>query len=281
MEKFQDIDHYQTIVDGFKESHENVVGNITTVKREIEGVISEGRLFYSIYPHTLLMFRDEIDFWQTMLLTDGKAEEIRLPEGKPYASLVSNALKKGNAKEILHEKLTSMGIKLVETYNSYRTNISKSYPIAKSLVDSMDAEIEENGYRFIPFQEKYIEEIHTLWDKYLKRYHFPKEQWNFEFDTDNVLLLFDTKKATPKLAATVYFFKKDSSYLSSGLAVDAAYRHDMLGIYIDAVQHCRVYEAGIKWMYSWKLDGNKRAIKLGEMFGTEKLPLGCLQYYSE
>lgn len=280
MEKFQDIEQYQAIVGDFKETHENVVGNITTVKREIEGVILEGRLYYSIYPHTLLIFRDEIDFWQTMLMTDGEAEEIYLPEGKPYASLVSNALNKGNAKEILHEKLISMGIKLVEMYSSYRTDISQSYPIAKSLVDAMSVEVKEKGYEFLPFQNKYIEEIHSLWNKYLKRYHFPKEQWNFEFERDNILLLFDTKKPSPKLVATVYFFKKDASYLSSGLAVDADYRHDMLGIYIDAMQHCWAYEAGVKWLNSWKLDGNKRAIKLGEMFGTKKMLLGCQQYYS-
>ena len=280
MEKFQDINHYQTVIDDFSKAHDNLVGNITTVKREIEGVISEGRLFYSIYPHTLLLFRDEIDFWQTMLLTDGKEEEINLPEGKPYASLVSNALKKGNAKEILHGKLISMGINLVEIYSSYRTDIIKSYPVAKSFMDDMDVEMKEKGYEFLPFQDKYIEEIHALWNKYLKRYHFPKEQWNFEFDRDNVLLLFDTKTSSPKLVATVYFFKKDASYLSSGLAVDVDYRHDMLGIYIDAMQLCLAYEAGLKWMYSWKLDGNKKAIKLGEMFGTEKMLLGCQQYYS-
>ena len=280
MEKFKDINHYQVVVDDFRKSHDNLVGNITTVKREIERVILEGRLFYSIYPHTLLIFRDEIDFWQTMLLTDGEAEEIHLSEGKPYASLVSNALKKGIAKEILHEKLISMGIKLVETYGSYRTDIGKSYLIAKSLVDDMEMEVKEKGYEFLPFQDKYIEEIHALWNKYLKRYHFPKEQWNFEFDRDNFLLLFDTNAFSPKLVATVYFFKKDASYLSSGLAVDADYRHDMLGIYIDAMQHCWAYEAGVKWLYSWKLDGNKRAIKLGEMFGTEKMLLGCQQYFS-
>ena len=54
----------------------------------------------------------------------------------------------------------------------------------------------------------------------------------------------------------------------------------MVGIYIDAMQHIKLHEAGINALYSWKVDGNKRAIKLGEMLGTKKMPLECWQFYS-
>lgn len=280
MEKFQDFQHYQMVIENFNKSHENLVGNVTTLKREIESVISEGRLFYNVYPHTLIIFRDELDFWQVMLLTDGQTEDISLPEGKPYASLISNALKKGNTKETLHEKITSMGISLVGVYSSYKTDLSIAYPIAKSIVDDWTEEIERKGYKFLPFQKKYIDIIHKFWNQNLERYHFPKEQWHFEYDVDNVLLLFDLNFSVPKLVATVFFLKKDSSYISSGLAVDSEYRHDMLGLYIDAVEFCMAYEKGIKNMYSWILDDNIKAIKLGELFGAKKLPLKSSQYYS-
>lgn len=280
MEKFKDMGHYNEVVESFGKSHERLVGNITTLKKEIEKVIAEERLYFSVYPHTLLIFRDELDYWQVMLQTDGQDEEIKLPEGKPYASVVSNALKKGNAKEILHDKLVSIGIPLVDSYSSNVTDISISYPVAEKIADDLKRDLEEKGYKFLPFHKKYIGEIHDLWNRYLERYHFPKEQWDFEFDTKNVLLLFDMKGSTPKLVATQYFMKKDASYLSSGLAVDANYRHDMLGIYIVAMQHCKAYEAGVKKLYSWIREGNKNAITLSKMFGTQKMPLSCLQYCS-
>ena len=207
MEKFQDISHYLKVVEDFKASHENLVGNLTTTKKELEGVILEGRLFYSVFPHTLLIFRDELDYWQTMLLTDGEEEEILLPEGKPYAAVVMNAMKKGNLEEILRSKLTSMQIPLVAKCSSYRTIISDSYPVAKSIVDDMKPDMEAKGYKFLPFKPEYIDEIHDLWNKYLYRYNCPKEQWNLEIAKENILLLFDTKISRPKLIAVVCFFK--------------------------------------------------------------------------
>ena len=280
MERFQDLSHLQKVVDAFKESHENLVNNMTSTKKELARVISEGRLFYQIYPHTLLVFRDELDFYQLMLFTDGTIENIALPSDKPCSSLVSNALRKGNAKERLMKKLESMNFKLEGNYSAYKTDMAEAYPVAKAIVDDMKEEIKNNGYEILPFQEKYIDEIHRLWSMYLKRYHILKEQWNFEFEKDFVLLLFDMKSATPKLAATAYLFKKDASYLASGLAVASEYRHDMLGIYLNALQMCSAYEAGISSAYAWKLDGNDRAIKTGEIFGTKRLPLESLQYYS-
>lgn len=280
MEKIKDLNHFLKVVDDFKESHENLVSNMTTARKELAGVISEGRLFYRVYPHTLMIFRDELDFYQTVLLTDGTIEDIVLPPDKPCASLVSNALRKGNAKERLMKKLESMNFKLEGNYSAYKTDMAEAYPVAKAIVDDMKENIKNNGYEILPFQEKYVDEIHRLWNMYLKRYHFPKEQWNFEFEKDFVLLLFDMKSNNPKLAATVYLFKKDASYLGSGLAVASEYRHDMLGIYLSALQMCGAYEAGISSLYSWKLDGNDRAIKIGEIFGTKKLPLESLQYYS-
>ena len=280
MERFQDLSHLQKVVDAFKESHENLVNNMTSTKKELARVISEGRLFYQIYPHTLLVFRDELDFYQLMLFTDGTIENIALPSDKPCSSLVSNALRKGNAKERLMKKLESMNFKLEGNYSAYKADVLEVYDTCKSLVDDMKDRLKSKGYKFLPFQEKYVDEIHKFWNRYLKRYYFPKEQWNFEFEKDNIRLLFDMNASVPKLIATIYFIKKDASYLSSGLAVDSAYRHDMLGIFINAVHLCDAYEAGISSLYSWKLDRNKRSTELGVIFGTKKLPLESLQYYS-
>ena len=282
MEKFHNLNQFLEVVERFKKTHEKIVSNLTTFAKEMEDVIFEGRLFYSIYPHTLLIFRDEIDYWQTMLMTDGESEKIKLPSSKPYASVGLNALRRKNERDILNEKLTSMGIPLVEIYTSYRSKVSEVYPFAKSVVDNMKEKMESKGYKFLPFNHKYIDDIHALWNKYLKRYNYPKEQWNFEFELKekSILLLFDMNLDIPKLIATIYFFKKDASYMSTGFAVNTDYRHDMVAVYIEAMHYCMAHDAGINVLNAWIRDDNKRAIKLDEMFGMKKTLLQCKQYYS-
>ena len=268
--EFLSGNHYNNVIKKFRSKHKDLLSNYYLMYSEVESRIHDGDLYYQEFDNALIIFQDELDFYSVSIMMD---RGTNLPEwhcDKPCIADIGDRGEKLSEYSLeVESMLLGIGFKLFRQHRMYMYDVKNIYEnkISK-FIPQMNDFLEQEGFSIIPYDERYLEEVHHMWESYHERTYLPKKEWMIG---DNILfLMIDTKKNNA-LVGVRMIRKTFGGWRISHLTIDPDYRNRQLAYYLNMYALEYAYKHKIKRIGDWIASDNLPSLRFHKWMGIEDM----------
>lgn len=266
MNQVHEFELYKDLVGKYKKGINNLYYLPQTIKQYIE----EGKLYNIPSDDGCYFLLDEGRFFELIFA----ALEVKLPKEIFEKNICCTFMGRDGVYQAgrcsFADTLVASGLEATPLNYSVRVDLkAHSEEIVKNFMASKQL-LEGYGFSIIDGKdERFVENIHRLWDMYLPKTHVPGEHYDFMTDVNSsIRLVYDNQKA--KVAGVIWWVDKATRREGRHIVIDGDYRGMKLG---SALERATIYDAlntGLSFYDSWIAEDNAKSWAMHERIGCVK-----------